>query len=102
MKTSIQQSDLDVFVGYLEPNLEKTNMSRTYIHNIEKLIERDQTVLMFSDQFEIQRTEWSYPNCHWYDCRGNLSFASNDSDVAAIAQEWGDTDQITTPMSIED
>ena len=49
----------------------------------------------FTDQFSggdlhLSRGEWSVVKLPWYDGRGNISFMTNDVDVAKTVLEWTD------------
>ena len=40
--------------------------------------------------------------CKWYDCRGDVSYITNDDEIAGVVRNWANTDQFTSPMCIRD
>ena len=50
----------------------------------------------------IRERSGVWDTCKWYDCRGDVSYITNDDEIAKVVTHWANTDQFTSPMCVRD
>ena len=98
--TSVLEQKPEVVVSYLDT----TNPSSEYLQQLEQLSQDGTSVVHFADQFPGNfRNSYKSDSLEWVDGRGNLSFLTNNKDLASQVKQWADgPDRWTAPMSVGD
>eukprot|EP00973_Karenia_brevis_P086763 12031306-Karenia_brevis.AAC.1 len=59
-----------------------------YLDGLQKTAATGQTVVHFAEQYPGEhRNAWKCDELPWYDGRANLSFATNDPEVAKVIKD---------------
>ena len=88
----IRHDDFELIVSCADPLYGPTP---GYMNSFVDAAKQGKTVVHFTDQFSGGdlhpiRGEWKMDTLPWYDGRGNISFMTNDVDVAKAVLDWTD------------
>ena len=99
----IKDANPDLVISFMEPHFEQTAYEDMFKNCLADAVEQGLSILHFSHQYpSSQRQTWSLDGCEWHDCRGDVSYITNDAEVSSVVKEWANTDQLSAPMCVRD